>query len=45
MLKETEMNPTSLETRLWLAARAALASAATLTITIVLPLASAEGLA
>lgn len=37
------MNPSSLKTRLWLAAVATLASAVTFTITIVLPLATIEG--
>lgn len=35
----------SLKTRLWIAALATLASATTLTLTVVLPLASAGGLA
>lgn len=39
------MNPTSIKARLVLAALAALASTATLTLTIVLPLVSIEGLA
>jgi hypothetical protein len=39
------MNPTSIKDRLVLAALAVLASTATLTLTIVLPLASIEGLA
>lgn len=39
------MNPTSLKTRMVLAALAALASTATLTLAVVLPLVSIEGLA